>query len=178
MNAIHLLPVGETAGLELLDDLAADLAGVFHVSCHVRSAPFDAAFAFDKLRGQYYSTAILERLAKSADKEQGSCLLGVTELDLFVPVLTYVFGEAQLAGQCAVVSWHRLRDEFYGLPANTEVLAERLMKEAVHELGHTCGLRHCSDWRCVMASTHAVERLDLKSAAFCAACALTVTGPG
>jgi len=178
MSAIHLLPVGEVTALELLDGLAAELAGVFHVSCHVRTALLDASFAFDKLRGQYYSTAILERLSQMADPERGSRLLGVTELDLFAPVLTFVFGEAQLEGQCAVVSWHRLRDEFYGLPPNPEVLTERLAKEAVHELGHTFGLRHCSDWRCVMASTHAVERLDLKSAGFCATCARAVTARG
>ena len=176
MSAIHLLPVGEVSALELLDDLAAELAETFHVSCHVRTAFLDASFAFDKLRGQYYSTAILERLSQMAGPEQGSRLLGVTELDLFVPVLTFVFGEAQLEGQCALVSWHRLRDEFYGLAPKPELLAERLAKEAVHELGHTFGLRHCSDWRCVMASTHAVERLDLKSAAFCAACAAVSRG--
>jgi uncharacterized peroxidase-related enzyme len=90
--------------------------------------------------------------------------------DLFVPVLTFVFGEAQLDGNCAVVSTARLDEEFYGLPARSDLLRERLVKEASHELGHTFGLRHCADWRCVMASSHAVERLDVKGADFCAAC--------
>jgi len=89
---------------------------------------------------------------------------------LFVPVLTFVFGEAQLAGNCAVVSLHRLREEVYGMPPNPALLAERLFKEAVHELGHTYGLRHCDDWRCVMTSSHSVEWLDVKTAELCPAC--------
>jgi archaemetzincin len=97
-------------------------------------------------------------------------LLGVTERDLFVPILTYVFGEAQLNGPCALVSVHRLHEEFYGLPKDSGRLLQRLFKESVHELGHTYGLHHCNDWRCAMASSHAVERLDLKEAEFCSGC--------
>jgi hypothetical protein len=64
------------------------------------------------------------------------------------------------------LSLHRLREEFYGLPARAELMRERLVKEGVQELGHTFGLRHCDDWRCVMASSHAVERLDVKGRSF------------
>ncbi len=97
-------------------------------------------------------------------------LLGVTSLDLYIPTLTFVFGEAQLHGPCALVSMHRLRQEFYGLPADPRLAAERLLKEAVHELGHTLGLRHCDDYRCAMAPSHAVEWIDLKSPRLCPAC--------
>ena len=171
VEAIHLQPVGEGIALELVDELAAPLARLFRVSCHVVPSPIDVRFALDAIRGQYYSTAILQMLTNSAAEDaSASRILGVTALDLYVPVLTFVFGEAQLQGRCALVSLHRLREEFYGLPANAGLLMERTVKEAVHELGHTFGLRHCADWRCVMASTHAVERLDLKSSDFCAAC--------
>ena len=74
------------------------------------------------------------------------------------------------------MSLHRLREEFYGLPAREELMRERLVKEAVHELGHTFGLRHCDDWRCVMTSSHAVERLDVKGAEFCFLCGRVVAG--
>jgi len=173
INAIRLQPVGEGIALELADEVAAALAREFRVSCHVETAPLDPSFAFDALRMQYHSTAILEKLSQSAPAGGETRILALTELDLFVPVLTFVFGEAQLNGPCAVVSLHRLREEFYGLPANPQFLQERAVKEAVHELGHTFGLKHCSDWRCVMASTHAVERLDLKSSQFCPTCAKT-----
>src|SRR6185437_5909472 len=108
------------------------------------------------------------RIERTADLD--ARILAVTRCDLYVPVLTFVFGEAQLDGFCAVVSAARLADEFYGLPPNERLRRERLIKEAAHELGHTYGLRHCSDWSCVMTSSHAVERLDIKTAAFCRCC--------
>jgi archaemetzincin len=95
-------------------------------------------------------------------------------MDLYIPVLTFVFGEAQLKDGAAVVSAHRLRQEFYGMPADTDLLHERLLKEALHELGHTYGLRHCPDYTCVMSSSTGVERIDLKNAEFCPNCAQLV----
>jgi archaemetzincin len=168
MRAIRIQPLGGIP-IHLLDELAAELARIFRVSCHVETTTLDPQFAFEPTRGQYYATAVLERLAASTPNN-GTRVLAVTGLDLFVPVLTFVFGEAQLTGPAALVSTFRLREEFYGMPANEALLMERLTKESVHELGHTCGLRHCLDWRCAMASTHVVERLDLKEARFCQAC--------
>ncbi len=172
MKALHLVavvsPPDSTAPAELAE-LAAGLARIFGVACRVRPEPLDARFAFDAARQQYHSTAILKRLDELAGSDDVH-LLGITSLDLYVPVLTFVFGEAQLDGCCALVSVCRLREEFYGLPPRQDLLRERLLKEAVHELGHTFGLRHCDDWGCVMASTHAVERLDVKGAAFCVTC--------
>jgi len=169
---IQLLGIDVAA--ELLGDLAGRLAPVFRMACQVRPERLHVAFARDLRRNQYYSTAILETMQPL--REEGARLLAVTSVDLFVPVLTFVFGEAQLTGSCAVVSLHRLREEFYGLPANEGLMRERLTKEAIHELGHTFGLRHCDDWRCVMTSSHGVERLDVKTADFCAGCGRTVTG--
>jgi archaemetzincin len=102
----------------------------------------------------------------------GDCwrVLGVAAVDLYIPILTFVFGEAQMGGPCAVVSSYRLRQEFYGLPGDTELLRARLLKEAVHEIGHTLELPHCGNYRCVMAASHAVEWIDLKEAALCGRC--------
>jgi len=178
MKAVEFLalrdtsPAGSLGGAAIptteLDDLAAAVARTFHVSCRVRAEPVDISFAFDPERRQYHSTAVLAKLQLPGGDDTRR--LGVTGLDLYVPVLTFVFGEAQVAGRCAVISAHRLREEFYGLPPNANLLRERLTKAALHELGHTFGLRHCLNWQCVMASTHAVERLDLKAAAFCRGC--------
>jgi archaemetzincin len=147
--------------------LVSALSDCFRVPCRIRADRLDAAFALDPRRNQFHSTAILSAMQPLVN---GSRILAVTGLDLFVPVLTFVFGEAQLTGNCAVVSLHRLREEVYGLPPNPPLLAERLRKEAIHELGHTFGLRHCDDWRCVMTSSHSVEWLDVKTADFCPAC--------
>ena len=165
---IDLQPVGDVE-VGALDRLSTLLARTFAASVRVGSRSVDAGFAYDPVRKQYYSTAILAKLAE-AGTDPDNRVLGVTESDLFVPVLTFVFGEAQLRGCCAVVSRCRLSEEFYGLRENKPLAEERLAKESVHELGHTFGLAHCDDWRCVMASSHAVDRLDLKTADFCAQC--------
>ena len=94
----------------------------------------------------------------------------MADVDLYIPILKYVFGEAQMGGPCAVVSVHRLRQEFYGLDRDDALLGQRLLKESVHELGHTLKLRHCQDYRCVMASSHSVEWIDLRESALCDAC--------
>ncbi len=172
MKSIHVM--GIQADPAVLDGLTYGLARTFGVSCHLRRDSLDPGFAFDRRRSQYYSTAILQRLQRLAAPE--TKLLAVTSLDLYVPVLTFVFGEAQLAGSCALVSLHRLEETFYGLPGRPDLLLERLLKEAIHELGHTFGLRHCEDWNCVMASSHSVERVDVKSAELCEACRKAVHG--
>jgi archaemetzincin len=172
---LRIVPVGEGVPVELLDELAAAIAMSLQLNCHVQTGPIDAAFAWNLKRNQYWSTALLKRLLEEVTA--GSRILGITALDLYVPVLTFVFGEAQVGGSAAIVSLHRLRNEFYGLPPEPSVLLERAIKEALHELGHTYGLRHCSHWQCVMASSHAVERLDTRSAVFCDACRLLVVEP-
>ena len=166
--------LGIEVAADVLGELAVQLAPAFRMACQVRPERLNVAFARDRFRNQYYSTAILQAMQPLA--RPGARLLAVTAVDLYVPVLTFVFGEAQLSGGCAVVSLHRLREEFYGLPAREELMRERLVKEAVHELGHTFGLRHCDDWRCVMTSSHAVERLDVKGAEFCFLCGRVVAG--
>jgi archaemetzincin len=159
-----------------LEHLAATLVRTFRTACRIRPEVFDVSFALDPQRRQYYSTSILQRLERASDPD--ARILGVTACDLYVPVLTFVFGEAQLDGNCAVVSTARLQEEFYGMPRREELHRERLVKEAAHELGHTFGLRHCADWRCVMSSSHGVERLDVKGSEFCAACRKKVLADG
>ena len=181
MKPIHLIPLANGAGplepgLVVLEHLAVTLARTFRTPCRIRPETFDVSFALDAARRQYYSTAILQRLERASDLD--ARILGVTAGDLYVPVLTFVFGEAQLDGNCAVVSTARLQEEFYGLPRHEELHRERLVKEAAHELGHTFGLRHCADWRCVMSSSHGVERLDVKGADFCATCRKRVLSDG
>jgi archaemetzincin len=130
----------------------------------------DPAPAFDSSRNQYYSSLLLSALLRMFSKHEGK-ILAVTDADLYIPVLTYVFGEAQLDGKAAIVSRRRLDERFYGLAGNADLFEDRLLKEAVHELGHTFGLVHCRQYDCVMHSSTAVEEIDLKSSEFCTDCA-------
>ncbi len=125
--------------------------------------------AYDYVRKQYNSTVILKNLLEKVTPDSLK-VIGITHVDLFIPVLTFVFGEAQLGGQVAVVSTARLRQEFYGLPADEFVLEERLYKEVIHELGHTFGLVHCSLNKCAMYLSTSIKFIDLKSSGFCREC--------
>jgi len=169
MRIISLLPVGPV-DRALLEPLAEGLTQRLRVACSIQPDGLEPEFAFNPLRRQYHSTEILKKILSRATSETWK-VLAVTEMDLYIPVLTFVFGEAQLAQGGAVVSTHRLRQEFYGLPTDPELVRERLLKESLHELGHTYGLRHCLDYTCVMSSSNAVERIDLKGFEFCPACA-------
>jgi len=169
MKVLHVLPMGEV-DRRLLDWLCRELSGTFRIRCELVSAGEDIQFAYHPERDQYHSSETLTRMHGFLRPNTWR-LLGVTSADLYIPILTFVFGEAQMGGPCSIVSYHRLRQEFYGLPEDDELLARRLLTEAIHELGHTLDLTHCRDYRCVMASSHAVEWIDIKENGFCPDCA-------
>lgn len=106
--------------------------------------------------------------------KNGEKIVGITDVDIFIPILTFLFGEAQLSGQGALVSTHRLQNEFYGLPRDDKLLYERILKEVLHEFGHTFGLIHCKNYGCVMMSSSFVEGIDLKHWQFCRQCKVFV----
>jgi archaemetzincin len=173
VSRIQLLPLGSVAP-EVLSGLASGIAAEFRLRCDVLPADPDPAFAYNITRQQYSSTEILAAFSKRFSGADGR-YLAVTSVDLYIPILTFVFGEAQLAGNCAVISAHRLRQEFYGLPADDHIYQHRLLKESIHELGHTFAIPHCEDYECVMAPSHAVEWIDLKTPKFCATCRANLT---
>ncbi len=168
MKHLHLLPIGSPDD-QLLAWLAQVLGEKFQVQAEILATPVDPAFALHLERQQYHSSEILGAMQRHI---KGSTwrLLGVTSLDLYIPILTFVFGEAQLGGTSAIVSYRRLQQEFYGLPADRDLLANRLLVESVHELGHTLRLTHCHDYQCAMAPSHAVEWIDIKDSGFCQDC--------
>ena len=128
---------------------------------------------FDFHRNQYRSDMILNIVENHARKSmEFNRLLGVIDADIFVPGLNFVFGEATCPGKAALISIRRLRPEFYNAPANFELLIERSTKEAVHELGHTFGLRHCANPFCVMYFSNSIFETDRKKSLFCNRCYL------
>jgi archaemetzincin len=125
--------------------------------------------SYDARRRQYHSVEIMKAVARSAPGGAGR-ILGVTEVDVAIPTLTFVFGQAQVDGPVAVLSLARLRQEFYGLPADEVVLRERVVKEVLHELGHTFGLTHCGDSKCAMSLATHIGLVDSKEERYCARC--------
>jgi len=168
MNLVHLLPVGKV-DLSLLQDLSAAIPRSLHVACEILPYQLDPTPSYHPERQQYHSSELLQRMQPLV-RPQDWRFLAIADVDLYIPILKYVFGEAQMGGPCAVVSMHRLRQEFYGLDRDDALLRQRLLKESVHELGHTFDLHHCQDYSCVMASSHSVEWIDLRASTLCDSC--------
>jgi archaemetzincin len=166
---IYLVPLA-CCNMEGLREMAESIEEQFEAKVRILEDQGSLEFAYDPARKQYNSNLILKMLLETAPPDALK-ILGVTDLDLFSPIFSYVFGEAQFGGKCAVISSFRLR----GLPDGTQQshcppLLNRLEKEAVHELGHTFGLSHCADPDCVMSYSKGIQCADRKFAVFCPTC--------
>ena len=168
MSYIYIVPI-ELEDHSYLETLERFVFHTFHLRTKRKEFKINLKDAFDPSRVQYNSSLILRQLIMKPPLDAEK-ILGILDVDLFIPILTFVFGEAQLKGIGAAVSTHRLHNRFYGLPENSEATTDRLLKEAVHELGHTFGLIHCSQPKCVMNSSTYVENIDQKPAELCPLC--------
>ncbi len=168
MSYIDIVPIGEIDETLLLF-LKQNILQTFNIQTRILNRRFDLFPVYDSVRNQYNSTGLLLQLISNPSTETLK-ILGVTDVDLFIPIFTFLFGEAQLSGKGALVSTHRLQNQFYGIPANKELLKSRLLKEGIHELGHTFGLIHCFTLKCVMNSSTYVEEIDQKPTDFCKLC--------
>lgn len=169
MRGIALWWIGAaSADPHLLDGVLRHLSDEYRLPALAHESAERPSGAFDPRRGQHSSSRILEWLV--GQMPPGAVrILGVTDADLFIPILTFVFGEAQLRGRAAVVSTARLGDST-GLSPDPRRLLSRLSKECVHELGHTFGLVHCRSPRCVMGRSASLVDVDEKSPHLCPAC--------
>jgi archaemetzincin len=174
MSSLAIAALG-SAPPAVLDGVESCVERTFALGT-LRLAPLaEPPGAYSQARGQWSSAELLKALV--ARVPAGAFrLLGVTERDLFVPVLSFVYGQAQLEGTVAVVSLARLRAEFHGLPSDPPALERRAGVEAVHELGHTFGLVHCPERRCPMSLSIDLLDLDHKTAEPCASCSALLEG--
>jgi len=168
MPIIYIAPF-EIRYESMLPPLQEQIHNTFHIETKLLSKDIDPSPTYDPSREQYNSSLLLAKLI-SILPDDAFRILGVTDLDLFIPILTFVFGEAQLDGPAAIVSSHRLGNLYYGLPKDERLFQERFEKEAIHELGHTFGLIHCRTEPCVMNASTYVENIDLKPLSLCQSC--------
>ena len=159
----------------LLQNLITELSKRFSSNINVIDLNINLDDFYSIDRKQYYSTQIIAEAINLTDKYNGKVIL-LTDVDIFVPVLTFIFGEAQLNGKHSLLSVCRLHEEFYSGTSNDQLLLERTIKEALHELGHCFGLRHCIDWDCVMHSSPGIEEVDIKGGTYCKNCVTKIEG--
>lgn len=154
----------------LMREVAGRLRELLSQPVDLLPMEIDGRPAMDLLRRQYSATGMLDLLKHPAPRPHVK-RVGITSLDLFLPVFTHLFGYAQMGGSVAVVSTFRIAPENGAEPG---LLLDRIVKEVLHEIGHTVGLVHCRAPWCVMHPSRWPEEIDLKDAAFCSPCASVI----
>ncbi len=163
---ITLKPLGDIPD-QIMEELKDRVGGIFHCPVEIKAGFSDLAQAYNPERRQYFSSKLLASLKKSEGEEK---VVGIADVDLYVPRLNFVFGEADMVSGTTIVSMCRLRQEYYGLAPDEALFQERATKEIVHEVGHTFGLGHCPNNKCVMHFSNSLADTDLKEAHFCNMC--------
>lgn len=163
---IYIMPIGRVSG-PIISEIEEEINRTFKKRVEIleqASLPLDA---YDRNRQQCCSTKILEKIG---EMESDGMVLGVIDVDLYVPGLNFVFGEADPVNGIAIISITRLKQEFYGEGRDHNLFLRRVVKEAVHEIGHLYGLSHCPDSSCVMYFSNSIKDTDEKGAEFCEVC--------
>ena len=165
---ITLKPIGNIDN-HVLEELKEKLNQTFGCPVEVSPQAIKLEQSYNSKRGQYLSSKLLTRLKKSgAAKNEKS--LGIVDVDLYAPGLNFIFGQAEIISGVAIISLCRLRPDYYESPSDESLFLDRAIKEAVHELGHTFGLEHCKNTRCVMHFSNSLADTDWKQAVFCSQC--------
>ena len=158
---------------DILQWLRSELRGYLDLPVKAMGALAIPEGSFLPNRNQYHSTVILKEILSEVPPDALK-VLGLIDRDLCIPILTFVFGEAQLGGVASLVSLARLRQEFHGLSPDPPLFRERLYKECLHELGHNFGLIHCHTRECVMYLSNTVMDVDRKERTYCRDCDVTM----
>jgi len=167
-ETLFIVPFDEVS-TDVLKDIGEALKTQLPLEYHIMPEEPLPAAAFSEERGQYLAPLFLNALLHKYG-EKNIRVLGIVDHDLFVPQLNFVFGQADLVNKVAVISLTRLRPEWYGKEKNDEIFKRRTLIEAVHELGHTYGLEHCSKPHCVMYFSNSLADTDRKGFKFCEDC--------
>jgi archaemetzincin len=132
-------------------------------------------YLYDRRRKQWISNKILDWLLQNNNPDENTKVLAICDFDAYSDELNFVFGEAHFGGRVAAIYLPRLREKFYARKSDTSKLFEkRVIKEAVHELGHVFGLTHCGNSKCVMYFSNSLQDTDFKDHIFCERCNKTL----
>ncbi len=154
---------------DFLEILAARVLLEYRHPVELAESRLDLSKYYDPARKQYDGNGLLAEIESTRDPEALK-VVGLFRVDLFIPILTYIYGQAFLNGKTAIASLFRLNNERYGMPMDERLLIDRFSKEVIHELGHTFGLKHCHIPGCVMNSSTYVEDIDQKGPGLCSRC--------
>jgi len=154
---------------DFLGKIAVAVTQEFNLPVHISEGHLDLSEFYDPGRRQYNANLLLQ-IVDAQNTSPSIKTFGLFYVDLFIPILTYIFGQAFLGGKSGIASIYRLSNERYGLRETDTILIDRFTKEVIHELGHTFGLIHCHVPACVMGSSTYVEDIDQKSRHLCGKC--------
>lgn len=154
---------------KILEKISEDIQNEYSLPVWLRRGNLDLGEFYDSARRQYNGTLLLKRVDESFSQGNEKTI-GLFSVDLFIPILTYIFGQAYLNGRTGIASVYRLNSELYGLKPDNILLHQRFRKEILHEIGHLFGLIHCLEANCVMRSSTYVEDIDQKSQSLCLSC--------
>ncbi|MFC1733355.1 archaemetzincin family Zn-dependent metalloprotease [candidate division KSB1 bacterium] len=155
---------------DFLEKIASDVNHEFLLPVYFEEGNFDLNDFYDPLRRQYDGNRLLKEIDSKSSSPQYFKKVGLFRVDIFTPILTYIFGQAIFKGSTGIASIYRLRNEQYGMKKDETLLLNRFIKVVIHELGHTFGLFHCHIPTCVMRSSTYVEDIDQKSQNICTKC--------
>jgi len=153
----------------ITDPILDDIKREFGYPVIINECNQELSNFYNPSRRQYDANQILH-FVKERSSENAFKTLGLVNVDIFIPILTYIFGQAHLNGNAGIVSSYRLKNELYGLEKNNALMVERFSKVVIHELGHLFGLIHCQNPVCIMRSSTYVEDIDQKENKFCINC--------
>jgi archaemetzincin len=154
---------------DFLKSVAETVFQEFHIMVNFKEGHIDITEFYDPVRRQYNGVKLLKEVDDLFSSDSAKTI-GLFNVDLFIPILTYIFGQAFLKGRSGIASLFRLNNDRYGINTDDKLILDRLKKEVIHELGHTFGLIHCHVPTCVMRSSTYVEDIDQKRVNLCLNC--------